>query len=238
MGTRPPHWRKDGALTGCRSSRRDVVALLDAAGVDRAHVVGHDWGAVAAWAVAAEHPQRLHSLTAVSVPHPSAMLKAGVSSTQALKSWYMLFFQLPWLPELLLAPHRPGGAAALGTRSRRLGQERSAAERDAAELAQPGVFSGALNWYRALPFNRQIGRASVPTLFIWGRGDAYIGRRAASLCGRYVDGPYEFRELPGNHWIQADVYYPLLTHLAAHGRAERAEAPGFEPGMGDKPKPH
>ena len=197
----------------------DVVALLDAAGVERAHVVGHDWGAVAAWAVAAEHPQRLHSLTAVSVPHPSAMLKAGVSSTQALKSWYMLFFQLPWLPELLLAPHRPAGRRRLVRALVASGQERSAAERDAAALAQPGVFSGALNWYRALPFNRQIGRVSVPTLFIWGRRDAYIGRRAASLCGRYVDGPYEFRELPGNHWIQADVYYPLLTHLAAHGRA-------------------
>ncbi len=188
-------------------------------GVERAHVVGHDWGAVAAWAVAAGHPQRLHSLTAVSVPHPSAMLKAGLSSTQALKSWYMLFFQLPWVPELLLAPHRPAGRRRLVRALVASGQERSAAERDAAALAEPGVFSGALNWYRALPFSRQIGRVSVPTLFLWGRRDAYIGRRAAALCGRYVDGPYEFRELPGDHWIQADVYYPLLTHLAAHGRA-------------------
>ncbi len=194
----------------------DVVALLDAAGVERAHVVGHDWGAAAAWAVAAAHPERLLSLTAVSVPHPSAMIKAITSSTQLLKSWYMLFFQLPWLPEVILGPRRPRARRRLVRALVASGQERGAAERDAAALAQPGVFTGALNWYRALPFNKPLARVSVPTLFIWGRRDAYIGRRAASLCSRYVTGPFEFREFPGDHWIQSDIYYPLLTHLAAN----------------------
>jgi pimeloyl-ACP methyl ester carboxylesterase len=197
----------------------DVVALLDAAGVERAHVVGHDWGAVAAWAVAAEHPQRLRSLTALSVPHPSAMIGAIFSSPQLLKSWYMLAFQLPALPELLLDPRRPAARRRLVRALVSSGQDRAQAERDAAALAEPGVFTGALNWYRALPFSRPLGRVAVPTLFLWGRRDRFIGRRAAALSRRYVDGPYEFRELAGDHWIQADVYYPLLTHLAAHGRA-------------------
>ncbi len=194
----------------------DVIALLDAAGIERAHVVGHDWGAAAAWAVAADAPERLLSLTALSVPHPAAMIRAALTSTQALKSWYMLFFQLPWLPERLLSPRRPAARRRLVRALVASGQERSAAERDATALAQPGVFTGALNWYRGVPFGRRLGRVKVPSLFVWGRRDAYIGRRAASLCGRYVDGPYEFRELPGGHWIQGDVYYPVLTHLAAH----------------------
>ena len=218
------------ALAGGRRAYRmselagDVVALLDAAGVERAHVVGHDWGAAAAWSVAAGHPERLLSLTAVSVPHPSAMVKAVASSTQLLKSWYMLFFQLPWLPEALLDPRRPAARRRLVRALVASGQERSAAERDAAALAQPGVFTGALGWYRALPFNQPLRRVTVPTLFLWGRRDAYIGRRAAALCGRYVTGPYEFRELPGGHWIQGDIYYPLLAHLAAN--ATSADAAG------------
>jgi pimeloyl-ACP methyl ester carboxylesterase len=194
----------------------DVVALLDEAGIDRAHVVGHDWGAAAAWAVAAEAPERLLSLTALSVPHPSAMIRASFTSTQALKSWYMLFVQLPWLPELLLNPRRPAARRRLVRALVASGQERGVAERDASALARPGVFTGALNWYRAVPFARRLGRVTVPSLFLWGRRDAYISRRAAALCGRYVDAPYEFRELPGDHWIQGDVCYQLLTHLAAN----------------------
>lgn len=206
---------------------RDVVALLDEAGAEQAHVVGHDWGAAAAWATAAEHPKRVLSLTALSVPHPSAMLAAGLRSTQALKSWYMLFFQLPWLPEFLLGPRRPGARRRLVRALVASGQERAAAERDATALAAPGVFTGALNWYRAVPYSRRLGRVDVPTLFLWGRRDRFIGRRAASLCGRYVAAPYEFRELPGDHWIQPDVYYPLLTHLAAHGRARESGGSGI-----------
>lgn len=213
------------ALAGGRREYRmsdlagDVVALLDAAGLERSHVVGHDWGAAVAWALAADAPERLLSLTALSVPHPAAMKRAGFSSTQGLKSWYMLLFQLPWLPERMLGPRRPAARRRLVKALVASGQTRESAERDAAALAAPGVFTGALNWYRAVPFGRLPGRVAVPTLFLWGRRDPYIGRRAASLCGRYVDGAYEFRELPGDHWIQGDVYYPVLTHLAANAAA-------------------
>ena len=194
----------------------DVLALLDAAGIERAHVVGHDWGALVAWAVAAAAPERLLSLTALSVPHPAAIRRAVLTSTQGLKSWYVLAFQLPWLPQLLLDARRPAARRRLVRILVDSGQERSAAERDAAAMAQPGVFTGALNWYRALPFGKLPGPVQVPSLFLWGRRDRFIGRRAASLCARYARGPYELRELPSDHWIQDDVYYPLLTHLAAH----------------------
>ncbi len=99
----------------------DVVALLDAAEIERAHVVGHDWGAAVAWTVAAAAPERLLSLTALSVPHPAAMRRAALTGTQGLKSWYMLMIQLPWLPELQLGSAPPAGPPAAGARPRRLG---------------------------------------------------------------------------------------------------------------------
>src|SRR5438445_317950 len=73
----------------------DVLALADQMDVDRFHLVGHDWGAAVAWGVAMEHPHRLRSLTSLSIPHPAAFRRAAFTSRQALRSWYMAFFQLP-----------------------------------------------------------------------------------------------------------------------------------------------
>ena len=80
----------------------DVLALLDELGIERAHVVGHDWGGAIGWRLAAAAPDRLLSLTSVSTPHPRALLRSMVTSDQALRSWYMGFFQLPVLPERAL----------------------------------------------------------------------------------------------------------------------------------------
>ena len=81
----------------------DTVALIDALAVGKVHLVGHDWGAAVAWQVAAERPDLLNTVTAVSVPHPLAFVKAMVTSTQGLKSWYMGAFQLPFVPEKVLS---------------------------------------------------------------------------------------------------------------------------------------
>src|SRR5215212_11289271 len=85
-----------------KETTADVLALLDAAGLPSAHVVGHDWGGVVAWALGAWHPDRVRTLTALSVPHPTAMQKAFLTSDQGLRSYYMGLFQLPLLPERLL----------------------------------------------------------------------------------------------------------------------------------------
>ena len=101
-GARPKRRRdyRDYELAG------DILTLIDTSGAQRVHLVGHDWGAAVAWYVAQRFPERLHTLTALSVPHPAAFLKAVATSRQALSSWYMLFFQLPWLPERLLLSKR------------------------------------------------------------------------------------------------------------------------------------
>ncbi|MHA6796294.1 alpha/beta fold hydrolase [Pseudonocardia bannensis] len=203
----------------------DTAAVIDSLGGGRVHLVGHDWGAAVAWQVAIEHPERIRSLTALSVPPPEAFLRAMVTSRQALASWYMAFFQLPWVPERLLGP-RPGQA-----RSDRFvrvlragGQGAAAAERDATAMAAPGALTGGLNWYRAIPLSlagRDTRPVTRPTLFVWSDGDIAITRAGVARAARYVTGPYRQVELPGvSHWIPDEVPGELaallLEHLAAH----------------------
>ena len=124
----------------------DVVALLDAAGVERAHVVGHDWGGSVAWALAAYRPERVASLTALSTPHPEAMRSAALHG-QAVRSSYMAFFQLPWLPE---AAALAGGGAVLRASLTRSGLSEERAAHYVERMREPGALSAALQWYRAL----------------------------------------------------------------------------------------
>ncbi len=179
----------------------DVIALLDTAGLADAHVVGHDWGAAVAWGLAGNHPERVRSLTAVSVPHPAAFLKAMVVSDQLLRSWYMGFFQLPLLPELVLSSAGPLPARALAG----MGMTREMIERYRAEMVTDGAVRGGLGWYRALPFASPRGataRVRVPTTFVWSDNDAALGRGGAELTERYVDADYRFLEMNGvSHWI-------------------------------------
>lgn len=181
----------------------DVLALLDAAGAERAHIVGHDWGGGLAWAVATTHPERVGRLTVLSTPHPGAMRAAWRHGEQALRSWYMLAFQVPVLPEALLGP----GLRRFGLRGHGLPPEHERAYVD--RLGQPGALTAALNWYRALatrpapgvPAADPLAHVTRPTTYLWGRRDAYLGRRAAEATEEYVDAPYRFIELDADHWL-------------------------------------
>jgi pimeloyl-ACP methyl ester carboxylesterase len=173
----------------------DVIALLDAARIERAHLVGHDWGGNQAWGVAAWHPDRVASLTVLSTPHPAAMIKAFRTSTQALTSWYLAFYQLPFLPESLAMLTL--GKALRGTE---LPVRYINLYLDA--MADRPTLTGGLNWYRALPFSsRPVGRIRVPTTYVWGNRDFALKRHAAELTADYVVGPYSFRELDAGHWL-------------------------------------
>ncbi|MFZ2548876.1 MAG: alpha/beta fold hydrolase [Candidatus Microthrix subdominans] len=210
-----PRRRRDygiGRLVG------DVVALADVAGLERFHVVGHDWGGGAAWALAERHPERLLSLTSLSTPHPRAMVASMVRSNQALKSWYMLAFQLPWLPEAIIKSNR-GGKRVRGALID-AGMTPNEAD-DRMELLRNGAARGALGWYRALPFagRQESHPTAVPTLYIYSTGDVALSRKAADLTENYVSGPYRYEVLEGvSHWIPddaADMVAPMiLEHLA------------------------
>jgi pimeloyl-ACP methyl ester carboxylesterase len=190
----------------------------------RVHLVGHDWGAAVAWRLTARHGGRLRSLTAVSVPPPAAYLRSLVTTRQGLASWYVYAFQLPGVPERVLAagdrPFSPRLVAAL----RRTGQSRAAAERDAAGLADPAALTAAINWYRGM-LTEKPGEpdppVQVPTLFVWSDGDTALTRQSTELVHRYVAAPFRYAELRGvSHWVPDEapdqLAELLLEHFAEH----------------------
>jgi pimeloyl-ACP methyl ester carboxylesterase len=175
----------------------DVLALVDEVG-GPVHLLGHDWGAAVAWATAIQRPDALRSLIAVSVPHPGAFL-AAMPKGQALHSWYMAMFNVPALPERLLAG--PLGDLFL----RRAGMTRDMVAAYHRDVVDTGALPGALAWYRALPLaNRKMfgAHVTVPTTYLWSDGDVALTRASAELCEEYVDAPYELVVLEGvSHWI-------------------------------------
>ena len=140
-------------------------------------------------------------LTALSVPHPAAMSQAMLHSDQVLRSSYVGFFQLPAVPEgVLLA----GGGAVLRRMLRQGGLPADLVEEYVTRMRQPGALTAALNWYRALPVAARapIGTVRVPTLHVWGAGDAFLGRAAIEASSEFVDAPYALEVLEDvNHWI-------------------------------------
>jgi pimeloyl-ACP methyl ester carboxylesterase len=197
-GARPRRRRDYRAV----EHQRDVLALIDAAGEERVHLVGHDWGGALAWQVALAAPHRLTRLTVLSTPHPAALVRSLLTSAQLLRSFYVLVFQLPWLPEALLHTRLTDGL-------RKAGLNESSAIAYGRFMAKRGRLTGGLNWYRGmwLPDGRASrGRmVTVPTTFVWGNGDQALGRRAAESTGRFVTAKYRFVELDENHWLPENV---------------------------------
>jgi pimeloyl-ACP methyl ester carboxylesterase len=197
----------------------DVLALADQAGVERFHVVGHDWGGAVAWALATDHADRLRTLTVLSTPHPAAFLRSMVRSSQALRSWYMALFQIPRLPEWLTLA---GDARLALSTMRRSGLSEDRAREYVEAMSKPGALTAALNWYRAVPYEataiRDAKSVTVPTLYVWSTKDVALGRKAAELTAGFVAAPYRFEILEGvSHWIPEeapdDVLRLVLEHL-------------------------
>ena len=210
-----------GARPGTRHAYRvselteDIVALIEIAGLGPVHLVGHDWGAAVAWELAAQRPDLLRSLAALSVPHPAAFVRALFSSSQALRSWYMLFFQLPWLPERQISSGKSWERALRST-----GMSSAAAARDADLMRDRDAARSALNWYRAIMFSRPAvlpGKITIPTLYVWSDGDTAIGPKGAELTSRFVAAPYTYEVLEGvSHWIPEEAPGMLDALLGRH----------------------
>ncbi|MEV0670321.1 alpha/beta fold hydrolase [Mycobacterium sp. NPDC050441] len=223
-----------GYSPGARPTRRrdyratelvkDILALIDASGADRVHLVGHDWGAAVAWGVAGSAPERLASLSALSVPHPMAFLRSMLTSRQGLASWYMYVNQLPWVAERFLLG-RDGKGKTMAKVLTRSGLPPEAAARDVRAMAETGALTSALNWYRAMPLSRlgpgAADKITVPTLYVWSDGDIAITAKPARDTAKYVSGPYRFETLAGaSHWLPeekpAEIAEMLLQWFAAH----------------------
>lgn len=180
----------------------DVVAIMDDQGIDRAHIVGHDWGAAVAWVLGSFFPDRVDHLVTMSVGHPATFHGGGFDQYE--KSWYMLLFQFPdiaeqWLTENDWARfrawgHHPDAAGVI------------------ADLERTGSLTPGLNWYRAnmkpesfvgAPF--PFPKVGAPTLGIWSSEDHALTEGQMTRSAELVEGPWTYRRLDGpGHWMQLE----------------------------------
>jgi pimeloyl-ACP methyl ester carboxylesterase len=192
---------------------QEVADLILALGADSAAVAGHDWGGGLAWLLAMHHPERVQRLMVLNAPHPIRFLTGLRSPRQLRRSWYILAFQLPWLPEQLIAardfqalrralgrqPTRPGAFTAQDI------------DRYVAAAAQPRALRAAINYYRAavranpLAQVHTLRRVDIPTLVIWGDQDRYLGRELAKPGPAWVPEVRVERIPEASHWVQADA---------------------------------
>jgi pimeloyl-ACP methyl ester carboxylesterase len=225
-GARPPEvadYRID-ALVG------DVLAVLDAQSWTRFDLVGHDWGAMLAWVIASRHPDRVRSLTAVSVPHPRAFGAAfagegaGADDQRRRSSYIEVFRAEGGVAErALLGEDGSGDGLRAMFDASGLSSQSEEAREFVAVMREPGALTAALNWYRATdPATlADVGAITVPTLYVWSDEDIALGRSAAEATKDWVAGPYRFEVLSGvSHWIPetapAELNRLLLEHLGAH----------------------
>ena len=194
----------------------DVVALIGEIGAGPVHLVGHDWGAMVGWSVAANHPDLVRTWTSVSVPHPAAFTRSMTSSSQALHSWYMAFFQLPGVPEHVLTRFPKVRDRLLGN----AGMDRELLDRVDEEMVRGGALKGGLGYYRALPFLGSTPRVRVPSTHVWSDGDTALVRRGAELNAEYVAAPYELVVMEGvSHWIPDQEPDALADVILARARS-------------------
>jgi pimeloyl-ACP methyl ester carboxylesterase len=199
----------------------DVTGLVRHFGATRACIVGHDWGAAVAWAVAEKYPEYVWKLVALQVP-PGRVWAKNMSLRQLLRSWYMFFFQIPKLPEWWISRN---DFAAIGDAFRKSARPGTFTVKDLAVLKaairEPGALTAAINYYRANVWSRLFrrntgdgdGRVRVPTLFIFGERDFAILPETARGVDAYVDAPYrELRIAESNHWVQQE--FPAEVNAA------------------------
>lgn len=203
----------------------DVIGLIDHFGAKQAAIVGHDWGAGVAWAVAQKHPERVSKLAVLQVPILAAW-RANLTFRQLLRSWYMFFFQIRGLPEWLIS--RQEFRAIDRTFTERVAQKNSFTIDDVARYKeaarQAGALTGAINYYRANVFDRFVSRnrpsearrdrrVRVPTLFIYGEQDFAILPATVRGLEKYIDADYREVRIPeSGHWVQNEA--PVKVNAA------------------------
>jgi pimeloyl-ACP methyl ester carboxylesterase len=190
----------------------DILGLIRHFGREEAAIVGHDWGAAVAWSIGENYPEYVSKLVCMQAPPPSVW-KKNFSLRQLAASWYMLFFQIPELPEWLL---RRDDFALMERSLRRLAADANFITE--AEIAkykeswrEPGALTGALNYYRAnvidkffLP--RESKKITVPTLFIFGEKDPAILPETVIGVRDAIEAHYEEVRVPeSGHWVQQEA---------------------------------
>jgi pimeloyl-ACP methyl ester carboxylesterase len=201
----------DVAAYGLANIVGDVLGVLDHLAIERAHVVGHDWGAAVAWAIAALFPDRVDHLVALSVGHPSAFRAAGLAQRE--KSWYMLLFQFEGIAERWLSDDDYANFRAWA--------RHPDADAVISELSRPGALTATLNWYRAnLPPAALVEPAldvppvARPTMGIWSRDDMALTEENVTGSADHVTAEWRYERIDGSgHWIPLETPDELTALL-------------------------
>jgi pimeloyl-ACP methyl ester carboxylesterase len=221
---------------------RDVLDLADSMNMETFDLVGHDWGGMLAWIVAARHPGRVRTLSVVSTPHPLALRQAllGDDAAQVAHGAATDSFRVPEVPERLLLG-ADGAGAGLAAVLADSGLDEEDARMYVAALVEPGALTAALNWYRAMDDSalRDLQPVAVPTLYVWSTGDTAFGRKAAEATADCVQGPYTFEVLDNvSHWIPemapVELSDLLVRHLAGDLGGDLGGDLAGEPGGGQE----
>lgn len=186
----------------------DIAELIETLGYTTAKVVGHDWGGAIAYKLAAEHPDRVECLSVLNCPLPTILVKHLMTNFRQLRrSWYILFFQIPWLPEWLLGRNLEGFLKAVFRPRQAFSAEAMAYYKHA--LERPGALTAALNYYRAgmravMGPQREPSwpKISCPFLLIWGERDLALGVELTEGMERFFEQPIRKEYLPeAGHWV-------------------------------------
>lgn len=186
---------------------KDIQELLTYLGLRDVFLAGHDWGGIVTWQLAVQHPELFKKVIVLNVPHPAA-LKSGFSFIQVLKSWYIYFFQLPFLPEWMLKRKRFQKLVAMMGSTARGGTFKEY-DMELYRQAWKGSLKSMINWYRAMKYSREFrdhirrpGIVHLPLLFIWGRQDATLSFKLAKASLQYCKDVKFLFFSDATHWVQ------------------------------------
>lgn len=190
---------------------KDIAELIHALGEEKAIVVGHDWGAAVAWAVASLHPEVVEKLAILNVPHPNEMSRAfkGFNFSQWKKSWYIFFFQLPFLPERVVGTEKFFRATFKNMLMRKGAVSREDIAKYVEAYRQPGAVRAAVAYYRAA-FRSfltavKMPHIKAPLLMLWGEHDTALGKELTYRTKEYCDNTCEILyDSTSGHFVQHD----------------------------------
>ncbi|WP_280768023.1 alpha/beta fold hydrolase [Salipaludibacillus daqingensis] len=184
--------------------RDDMIGVIEACGNSKATIIGHDWGGAVAWYLAATKPEYVEKLITVNIPHPRAMKKAMLTyPPQWLKSSYILFFQIPNLPEKLLeSDGHKRMKKALTSSSKKGTFSKENLNKYHHAWSQKGSVTAMLNWYRAI-WHAELPneKITVPTRIIWGLGDQFLSRKLAKASIDYCENGELVFVGEATHWV-------------------------------------
>lgn len=194
----------------------DIRGVISGLGYESCILVGHDWGGAIAWSFAYAYPELVSRLIVMNLPHPAKFAAGLKTSQQMLKSWYIAFFQVPFLPEFLiqLNDYRLIEEAFRGMAIDRSAFTDEDIEQYKNAFAKRGALTGTINYYRNLPTylsqKKVWGILKIPTLMIWGEEDRYLGKELTYGTEEYVQD-LRIRYIPNcSHWVQQEQ--PMLVN--------------------------